>query len=262
MAEGVKEQGPVLQVNNICMSFGSTRVLSDVAFKVKKGEAIAIIGPSGAGKTTLLKCINLLIPIDSGEIVLDKNIIACGSDNSRGIQSTMNPYTVRRRVGMVFQEFNLWPNKTIQENIAEGPLVVLKQTRSLAFDRATKLCMKVGLEDKIRSYPHELSGGQRQRAAIARALAMDPEVLMLDEVTSALDPSLTAEVLEVMASLKDRSRTLLVVTHHIEFAKSIGDRLLFLREGRVHEIGPTKETLESPRTCELRDFLKGIYRIR
>lgn len=247
-----------VSVCNIRKAFSGREVLGNVSLAVEKGRALAILGPSGSGKTTILRCINLLCPIDGGRILLDGMTVAEVDDRSHEMRVASDLSAVRRRIGMVFQEWNLWPNKTVRDNVAEGPRFVLGQSRQEAHGLAAKMCASVGLEEKLNAYPHELSGGQKQRAAIARALAMDPDVMMLDEVTSALDPSLVVEVLDVMQQLKDERRALLVVTHHVEFAKAIADEVAFLWNGRIHEVGPARETLDSPRTAELQSFLKTL----
>lgn len=235
-------------------------MLDGVSFVVEAGEACAIIGSSGEGKTTLLKCINLLLPLDRGEVRLDGEVVVKKDGDNDSIQITMDPAELRTRVGMVFQEWNLWPNMTVRENIALAPLHVRGLSRSEAESLAVDLSKRVKIAEKLDVYPNSLSGGQKQRAAIARALAMNPEVLMLDEITSALDPVLAAEVLDVMTELKDDGRTLLLVTHHIDFARAVSDRVIFLHGGKVHETGPP-EILDEPQTSELRWFLQQVRRV-
>lgn len=250
----------VLEVQDIWKSLGGRSVLKGVSFTIEKGEACAILGASGEGKTTLLKCLNLLVTIDHGEIILDGMRVIRADADRRSVSIEADPAMVRRRVGMVFQEWNLWPNLTIMENVALGPRYARAMSRKDAEARAAEVCERVRIGDKLDAYPHMLSGGQKQRAAIARALAVDPEVLMLDEVTSALDPVLAAEVLDVMTDLKADGRTLLVVTHHAGFARSVADKVVFLHEGRVHESG-LANMLESPQTAELRWFLDRVRRV-
>ncbi len=250
----------VIEMHGVTKILSGKVVISDISIAVAEGEVLAIIGPSGVGKTTLLKCINLLVPIDSGKIDFRGQTVVERDGATSQLQVKIEPSFIRRKIGMVFQEWNLWPNKTIRENVAEGPRFVLGQGRGEAFSLAEKLCDQVGLSDKLDDYPVSLSGGQKQRAAIARALAMEPEVLMLDEITSALDPSLVAEILDVISGLKNEKRTLLIATHHMEFARAVADRVIFLWEGRVHEAGPSKEIFDSPGTPELRNFLKILNR--
>jgi polar amino acid transport system ATP-binding protein len=232
-----------------------------VSFQVNRGEACAIIGASGGGKTTLLKCINLLLTIDRGEIVLDSCSLVKASEGAHGIDVRIQPAIVRQRIGMVFQEWNLWPNMTIRDNICFALYHVRKLSKGDAHEIAEQMLSRVGMQDKLNVYPFSLSGGQKQRAAIARALAMDPEILMLDEVTSALDPILAAEVLEVMTQLKQDGRTLIVVTHHIEFAREVADNVIFLADGKVTEEG-SSDILEDPQTQDLARFLRKVRRAR
>lgn len=228
---------------------------------MSSGEVVAVIGPSGVGKTTLLKCANLLIPIDYGRVVLGGRVV-CDANGRGGPAYHVAPNEVRRRVGMVFQEWNLWPNKTIRDNIAEGPRIVLRRSKKESNEVAQSLADRVGLSSKLDSYPHELSGGQKQRAAIARALAMEPEVLMLDEITSALDPSLVGEVLDLIMGLREQRRAMIVVTHHIQFARRVSDSVVFLYGGRVCGSGSAKDLLESPQSEELIRFLDSLNRTR
>jgi ABC-type polar amino acid transport system ATPase subunit len=250
----------LLEIDGIYKAFGERSVLNGVSFTLDEGQACAVIGSSGEGKTTLLKCINLLAVIDRGEVRLGGSIVI-RADGSRGTVSiAMDPAALRRRIGMVFQEWNLWPNMTIKENIALAPRHVKGMPLSEAEGLAEELSRKVRIADKLDAYPGNLSGGQKQRAAIARALAMNPEVLMLDEVTSALDPVLAAEVLDVMTKLKGDGRTLLVVTHHMDFARAVADKVIFLHEGRVHEEGPPS-ILDKPQSAELSWFLQQVRRV-
>ena len=249
---------PAIELFELKKVIAGNEILSAVSLSVSAGSAVAIIGPSGCGKTTLLRCINLLLPIDGGSIALNGEKVIEVSEGSQELMVYMEPNVLRQRVGMVFQEWNLWPNKTVRDNIAEGLRFSLHKSKAEAFSESERLCAKVGLSDKLLAYPNDLSGGQKQRAAIARALAMNPEVLMLDEVTSALDPSLVWEVLEVISELKNERRTLLIVTHHIEFAKAVADEVVFLWGGRIHERGPARDVLNSPKTAELQSFLRLV----
>jgi ABC-type polar amino acid transport system ATPase subunit len=248
----------MLDVLNIEKAYGARRIINGISFQLRQGEACSVIGSSGEGKTTLLKCLNLLVPIDHGQIWLDGKIIA--GDSTAEASSSADATDIRRRVGMVFQEWNLWPNLTVRENIALAPRYVRGLSRGEATILAEKLAARVQISDKLDAYPNSLSGGQKQRAAIARALAMDPDVLMLDEITSALDPILAAEVLDVMTELKADGRTLLLVTHHVDFARAVSDKILFLHAGRVWEEGPP-EMLDSPQTQELQWFIQRVRKV-
>jgi len=243
---------------NIRKTLAGRVVLSDVSLSVAKGAVHAIVGPSGAGKTTLLKCLNLLHAFDRGTLVLDGERIAERTEGTEAFITHVPPFELRKRVGMVFQEWNLWPNRTIRENVAEGPRFALGVQKTIAFSDADALCASLGLGDKVHSYPHELSGGQKQRAAIARALAMKPEVLLLDEITSSLDPSLVTEVLDVISRLRDENRALVLVTHHIDFARAAADTASFLHGGVFLEHGPAKDVLSNPKTPELQRFLDRL----
>jgi len=257
----MKSSTSAIRVENLSKFFNGKAVLSDVSFQLEFGEAVAIIGPSGSGKTTLLKCINLLVPPDSGKLWFDQELICdVGSTDDKG-GGLVDPSVVRRQVGMVFQEWNLWPNKTVIENIIEGPTVVLRQKKRDAIKAAMRLADEVGLHDKARVFPNELSGGQKQRVAIARALAMNPRVLMLDEVTSALDPVLVSGILDLISALKTQDRALLVVTHHLQFARNFADRIIFLANGAIGAIGTPEEVLEKPKSKALADYLSALERI-
>jgi polar amino acid transport system ATP-binding protein len=247
----------ILEVRDIYKAFGEKQILNGISFSVEKGEACAIIGSSGEGKTTLLKCLNLLTTIDKGEIRLGGKVVVKAMESSGSLRVEMDPSTLRTRMGMVFQEWNLFPNMTVKENIALAPRYVRGLAKNEAGDLALALSKRVKISDKLESYPNSLSGGQKQRAAIARALAMNPEVLMLDEVTSALDPVLAAEVLDVIIKLKEDRRTLIVVTHHIDFARAASDKVIFLHDGKVHETGPPT-VLDNPQTAELKWFLQQV----
>jgi polar amino acid transport system ATP-binding protein len=249
----------LLEANNIHKSFGDRAVLNGVTFGVGSCEACAVIGPSGEGKTTLLKCMNLLAAIDHGEIRFDGKVVITASKGDSVPRVETTPSALRERIGMVFQEWNLWPNMTIRENITLALRSVRGLSRPEAEQIASENCARVRITEKLDTYPHILSGGQKQRAAIARALAMNPDVLMLDEVTSALDPVLAAEVLDVMVQLKGDGRTLIVVTHHIGFARAIADQVLFLHGGRIAEAGPPG-ILDDPTSAELKWFLGQVRR--
>ena len=238
-----------LSLQSVAKAFGTNQVLRDVSLDINTGEVVSFIGASGSGKTTLLRCINLLEILDSGSILLDeKDITAVGLD--------ANP--VRRRIGIVFQSFNLFPHMSIRRNITLALTEVLKKSADEANETASSLLARLGLADKIDSYPDRLSGGQQQRVAIARALALNPEVLLLDEITSALDPELVGEVLDVVRELKGSGITLLLATHEMGFAREISDRVCFLADGTVAEVGPPSQILSSPTDARTQQFLQRV----
>jgi polar amino acid transport system ATP-binding protein len=238
-----------LSLQSVAKAFGTNQVLRDVSLDINTGEVVSLIGASGSGKTTLLRCINLLETLDSGSILLDeKDITAVGLD--------ANP--VRRRIGIVFQSFNLFPHMSIRRNITLALTEVLKKSADEANETASSLLARLGLADKIDSYPDRLSGGQQQRVAIARALALNPEVLLLDEITSALDPELVGEVLDVVRELKGSGITLLLATHEMGFAREISDRVCFLADGTVAEVGPPSQILSNPTDARTQQFLQRV----
>jgi len=237
----------LLEVRGIWKEFGSLTVLADVSLDLGTHEVMAIVGPSGSGKSTLLRCINLLEPIDDGEILLDGVDIA---------DPEFDADSVRRRIGIVFQAFNLFPHLSVLDNITLAPRKVLKMPEKEARVAADRLLARFGLADKRHEYPDRLSGGQQQRAAIIRALAMSPDLILLDEPTSALDPELVGEVLEVIEALAQDGMTMIVVSHELTFARAVADRVLFMDEGRVVEQGPPEQVLSSPITERARRFLR------
>jgi polar amino acid transport system ATP-binding protein len=238
---------PVVRAEQIRKSFGDHLVLDGIDLSVDAGDTLVVIGPSGSGKSTLLRCINLLEPLDSGRIFFEgREITGKGVDVSG----------VRQRIGMVFQQFNLFPHLKVMDNLTLAARRLRKISRGEAEARALVLLQRVGLEEKARQYPHQLSGGQQQRVAIARALMMEPHVMLFDEVTSALDPELVGEVLVVMRDLAREGMTMLVVTHEMQFAREVGDRLIFMDEGRVVEQGNPPDVLDSPREERTKRFLR------
>jgi polar amino acid transport system ATP-binding protein len=245
---------PVLKLRGVCKRFGALEVLKGIDLDVQKGEVVCILGPSGSGKSTLLRCVNLLEPPEEGEILLESQDICRGPGSGTGEQS-WNLDFVRQRVGIVFQQFNLFPHKTVLENVTMAPERVLGRSKGEAREKGTALLERVGLADKLAQYPERLSGGQQQRVAIARALAMEPHVMLFDEVTSALDPELVKEVLDTMRELASEGMTMLVVTHEIGFAKEVGDQVVFMDGGVIVEQGPPVEVLESPREERTKQFL-------
>jgi polar amino acid transport system ATP-binding protein len=239
----------VIEVINLCKRFGSLEVLKNVSLRVAEGEVVCIIGPSGSGKSTLLRCLNFLEVPTSGEVIIDGSPLG---DKDTNINE------VRQKVGMVFQLFNLFPHKTALENVSMGPLKVKRLPKREAEEIGRLLLAKVGLSDKADAYPHQLSGGQQQRVAIARALAMQPKVMLFDEPTSALDPEMVGEVLNVMKELAREGMTMVVVTHEMGFAREVGDRVVFLDEGKIIEENRPEELFFSPREERTRAFLSKI----
>jgi polar amino acid transport system ATP-binding protein len=236
---------PIVNVQSISKSFGVNRVLNDVSFTVDKGTVVAIIGRSGSGKTTALRCIDRL------ETVSDGRIDVCGHEIT---SPKLDLQKLRRDVGIVFQSYNLFPHMTVEQNVMLAPRIVLKGKRAEVRERAHAVLAQVGLADKADSYPSQLSGGQQQRVAIARSLAMSPQLMLFDEVTSALDPELTGEVLRVMEKLAADGMTMVLVTHEMAFARKVADKIIFMHQGTVWEEGPG-EMLDAPKTEELRNFV-------
>jgi ABC-type polar amino acid transport system ATPase subunit len=238
---------PVVRGEQIHKSFGDNLVLDGIDFEVATGETLVVIGPSGSGKSTLLRTINLLEPIQSGRIFFEGEEIT-----KRGVKVDK----VRQRIGIVFQQFNLFPHLRVMDNLTLGARRVKKVPRRKAEERARELLARVGLPEKERSYPHQLSGGQQQRVAIARALVMEPHVMLFDEVTSALDPELVGEVLVVMRDLARSGMTMIVVTHEMQFAREVGDRLIFMDEGKIVEQGIPTDVLDRPQQERTKQFLR------
>ena len=239
----------MIDVKNLYKSFGDHLVLDDISEHIYPGEKVVIIGPSGSGKSTFLRCLNQMETPTSGVITFD------------GVDTT-NPKTnldlVRRKMGMVFQHFNLFPNMTIRKNITLAPVRTKLMSQAEADETATRLLKRVGLEEKADAYPGQLSGGQKQRIAIVRALAMNPKVMLFDEPTSALDPEMVGEVLEVMKELAAEVMTMVVVTHEMGFAREVGNRILFMDEGKIVEQGPPAEIFGNPKHPRLQDFLSKV----
>ncbi len=249
----------MIEVKNIHKSFGSLKVLKGISMTVNKGEVVAIIGPSGSGKSTLLRCINHLETIDRGSIYIEGQAIATEDESGKSrYVSDREIRKICRKTGMVFQNFNLFPHKTVLENIIEAPIVVAKMDKRKAIEEAEELLEKVGLLDKRDNYPSQLSGGQKQRVAIARALAMRPSIMLFDEPTSALDPELTGEVLKVMKDLAEERMTMLVVTHEMGFAREVADRVIFMDEGEIVEEGPPAEIFTAPTMKRTEAFLNQV----
>lgn len=240
------ETHTVLQVGHLSKSFDDLRVLQDISFDVSHGEAVAVIGPSGSGKSTLLRLINQLETVDSGEIVVCGDRLCRDHTDGKAIYASKDVLRrIRLKIGLVFQNFNLFPHFNILRNLTEAPVLVLKQSREEAEESGRQLLAKLGLADKAAAFPWQLSGGQQQRAAIARALALNPEIIFFDEPTSALDPELTGEVLKVIRSLAEEKMTMVVVTHEMAFARSLADRIVFMDQGHIIEQGPPDRIFNS-----------------
>ncbi|MFL9926820.1 amino acid ABC transporter ATP-binding protein [Herbaspirillum lusitanum] len=239
----------MIAVREIRKSFGEHEVLKGVSLQVAQGQVVCLIGPSGSGKSTVLRCINGLESYDAGEILIEGQKV----DNTAA-----SIHRLRTRVGMVFQRFNLFPHRTVLENVTEGPIFVNKESPAAAREHGLALLDKVGLAQRASSYPHQLSGGQQQRVAIARSLAMRPQAILFDEPTSALDPELVGEVLAVMRALAADGMTMIVVTHEMGFAKEVADRVCFLHSGAIVEEGPAQQVLETPQHARTQDFLRRV----
>lgn len=249
----------MIKINQLSKQFKGKTVLDGIDLEVREGEVISIIGPSGAGKSTLLRCLNLLEVPTSGEILFQNRKLEYKT-NSRGrltFLSQMKLTWLRSEVGMVFQQFNLWPTQTVLQNVMEGPRIVKKVPRREAEEKAKVLLEKVGLLEKINEYPVNLSGGQQQRVAIARALAMEPKVILFDEPTSALDPELVHEVLDIMIRLAKEGMTMVVVTHEMNFARQVSDRILFMEGGRISRMG-TPEEIFCHTNARMNQFLRNL----
>lgn len=240
----------MIEVKDLTKSFGDLNILKGITTTIEKGEKVVIIGPSGSGKSTFLRCINKLEAPTSGTIIFN------GEDMTTMKDKHLN--LVREKMGMVFQHFHLFPNMTIRKNITLAPVKLKVMTRDEANEKADILLKKVGLYDKADSYPAQLSGGQKQRIAIARALAMNPEVMLFDEPTSALDPEMVGEVLELMKELAEEGMTMIVVTHEMGFAREVASRIVFMDEGKIVEENTPKEFFENPHNPRLKDFLSKV----
>ncbi len=251
----------ILRVENIKKSFGNTEVLKDISFSLEKGEVLSIIGSSGSGKTTLLRCLNFLEFAEQGKVFVDDDLLVDFS-----LQNNQNDSILRQKrlnFGLVFQSFNLFPQYNILKNLTlavqllENVKKKDKEKIKEIDDRALELLKRVGLEDKVNSYPCELSGGQQQRVAIARALMLSPKILCFDEPTSALDPELTGEVLRVIRELRDGNTTMIIVTHEMNFAKNVSDKVIFMADGIIEEMGSPNELFENPQSSRLKEFLSS-----
>ncbi|SHN74846.1 amino acid ABC transporter ATP-binding protein [Cryptosporangium aurantiacum] len=247
----------VLRLRGVRKAYGTHTALDGVDLDVQAGEVVAVIGPSGSGKSTLVRCVHQLETIDDGAMYLDGELL--GRRRVGGHLRALPEKAVaaqRRRMGMVFQQFNLFPHRTVLQNITDPPRLVHGRSRADAVERANELLTKMGLEDKASAYPRQLSGGQQQRVAIARAMATRPRILLFDEPTSALDPELVDEVLKVVRDLAAAGMTMVLVTHEMAFARDVADRVVFMEAGRIVETGPPAELFEAPKTPRLREFLR------
>lgn len=251
----------LLEMKNIRKSFGELVVLEDVSLTVGKGEVVAVIGPSGSGKSTLLRCAANLEKIDSGSICYSGEYLVKTENNTPVYAKKQELKKISSKFGLVFQNFNLFPHMSVMKNITASPISVLKKSREEAEAKALELLEKMGLSDKRDAYPCQLSGGQQQRVSIARALALEPDILFFDEPTSALDPELTGEVLSVMRRLADEGMTMMVVTHEMGFAREVADRVVFMENGYIVEEGTPAEVFENTKSPRLREFLRSTLRI-
>ncbi len=244
-----EEATEMIAINHLNKSFGNLHVLKNISLTIKKSEVIVLIGASGSGKSTLIRCINFLETMDSGEIRIGGKTINPKKDKLSEI---------RQKVGMVFQHFNLFPHKTVLDNIIEAPIIVKKVNPEVAKEEALLLLKKVGLEEKAHVYPNNLSGGQKQRVAIARSLAMKPDIMLFDEPTSALDPELVGEVLETMKQLADEGMTMVIVTHEMGFAREVADWVHYMNDGKIVEVGHPNEIFQNPKEERTREFLSRV----
>ena len=273
-ASACAAQRPMIAVQGLSKSFGPNQVLRDISFDVREGEVVVLLGPSGSGKSTLLRCINYLEDFQAGRILVDGDPVGYrdggngergnrergnregGNGQARRRQPEADIARLRTKAGMVFQNYNLFPHKTAIQNVMMGPVLVNREARGEAREHALSLLGKVGLADRADHYPSQLSGGQQQRVAIARALAMRPKVMLFDEVTSALDPELVEEVLKTLRDLSAEGMTMIIVTHEMQFARDVADRVLFFYEGSIIEDGPPDQLFERPKTERFQQFVR------
>ena len=248
----------LLEIENLGKSFGNLEVLKNISMSVEKGEVVAIIGPSGSGKSTLLRCATLLETMDKGSLKINGQVAACEANGRSEYVSKSELTKIKNSFGLVFQQFNLFPHFSVLKNVCDAPVVVEKRDKAEVEKEARELIEKVGLKGKEDSYPCQLSGGQQQRVAIARALAMNPEILFFDEPTSALDPEITAGILKVLRQLADENMTMVIVTHEIDFARKVADRVIFMDEGVIIEEGDPKQVLDNPSNERTKAFLQKL----
>ena len=248
----------LFEIENLGKSFGNVEVLKNISMSVEKGEVVAIIGPSGSGKSTLLRCATLLETMDKGSLKINGQVAACEANGRSEYVSKLELTKIKNSFGLVFQQFNLFPHFSVLKNVCDAPVVVEKRNKAEVEKEARELIEKVGLKGKEDSYPCQLSGGQQQRVAIARALAMNPEILFFDEPTSALDPEITAGILKVLRQLADENMTMVIVTHEIDFARKVADRVIFMDEGVIIEEGDPKQVLDNPSNERTKAFLQKL----
>ena len=251
------ENNNYLEVHGLCKRFGNVEVLKGVDFSLGRGEILTIIGSSGSGKTTLLRCLNFLELADSGTISVAGETLFEGESLKKGKLKEAELRQKRLHFGLVFQSFNLFPQYTVLKNVMLAPKLLKKGSRGELEEKAKKLIESVGLSDKLNAYPYQLSGGQQQRVSIARALALEPDILCFDEPTSALDPELTVEVLRVIKNLKKEGKTMVIVTHEMEFAKSVSDRVIYMRDGVIEAEGTPEDVFDNPQNEYLQQFLNS-----
>lgn len=254
----MKTDKPVLQAHCISKNFAEENILNGVSLKAYSGEVVSVLGSSGSGKSTFLRCLNLLEIPSAGDIIFDGKPIVFGKDSKgqRIVQDRQALIEMRKSISMVFQQFNLWSHKTVLENVMEAPVIVLKKNHNEAKDEALALLQRVGMNQHVKKYPSQLSGGQKQRVGIARALAMNPKILLFDEPTSALDPEMVYGILELMEQLAHEKRTMILVSHEIEFARRISQYTLFLKDGRIVEQG--KDIIDKPQSDDFKYFLSHL----
>ena len=248
----------LLEISNAKKSFDDLLVLSDISMNVCEGEVVAIIGPSGSGKSTLLRCLTMLEKLDGGRLEYAAGVVTTDEDGKAVYASKSELQKIKTSIGLVFQNFNLFPHYTVLKNVIDAPVSVLKRDKEEVIKEARELLKKVGLEDKENAYPCQLSGGQQQRVAIARALAMKPQILFFDEPTSALDPEITAEILKVLRQLAEEKMTMVIVTHEINFAKMVADRVIFMDDGVIVEEGKPEDVIDNPKNERTKIFLQKL----
>jgi polar amino acid transport system ATP-binding protein len=256
MADSAQARAEAIRVQDLHKSFGTHHVLKGVSLTAQEGDVVAIIGGSGSGKSTMLRCINFLETPSSGSISVAGEAVAMRPDGAPADRKQLE--RIRQSLGMVFQSFNLWTHRTVLENLIEVPVHVMKTPRDVAIARARKLLARVGLAEKEGAYPAFMSGGQQQRAAIARALCMEPKAMLFDEPTSALDPELVGEVLQVIKTLADEGRTMILVTHEMKFAREVASHVIYLHNGQIEEQGPPDQLFGAPKSERLKQFLKTV----